>query len=263
MKEATKDSTDYNNLKTVYDQLINSLTQLNKSKSDKITQNEINKQQLLNSRKNITTHSVIDKIREKYTKIDYPEDLPLDKLKKFCEQLELKKSGTKEELINRIELKLKLIDPVLSQTTFLSKSYKGKNSWSLHELENMAEELDIELFEDSSKEEIYTLINDYYLDQEKLMYTISGETNVYSPDQIIDNSQDRKLQIHQKNFQGNTFTVIFKASKKAINDWIKDNKLTIKSLAPVSSKRDFDEYSGESIDTELEEAISMLKKQKL
>lgn len=266
LREATKDSTDYNNLKMVYDQLINSLNNLNNQKADKITQNKINKEKLLDSRKNITTHSVIDKIREKYTKIDYPEDLPLDKLKKFCEQLELKKSGTKEELINRIELKLKLIDPVLTQTTFLSKSYKGKNAWTLQELNDFADELDIEVFEDSTREEIYTLINDYYLDQEKKFYTVTGETNVYSPDRIMDDSQDRRLQIHQKNFQGNTFTVIFKASKKAINNWIKDNKLTIKSLAPVSTKRYFDESNSESssyFDTELEEAISLLKKQKL
>jgi hypothetical protein len=267
LRDATKNSTDYKNLKIVYDQLINSLNQLNNQKADKITQQENQKQRILENRKNFNTHSVIDKIREKYTKIDYPENLPLDKLKKFCEQLELKKSGTKEELINRIELKLKLIDPVLTQTTFLTKSYKGKNSWTLPELENMAEELDIELFEDSTREEIYHLINDYYLDQEKKLYSVSGETNVYSPDRIIDDSQDRKLQIHGKNFQGNNFTVTFKASKKAINDWIKDNKLTIKSLSEVSTKRTFDESESESesnsIDTELEEAISMLKKQKL
>lgn len=267
LRDATKDSSDYKNLKIVYDQLINALNQLNKLKSDKITEKENKKQKLLDSRKNISTHSIIDKIREKYIKIDYPEDLSLDKLKKFCEQLELKKSGTKEELINRIELKLKLIDPVLTQTTFLSKGYKGKNSWSLQELENMADELGIELFEDSSKEEIYNLINDYYLDQQKLLYTVIGETNVYSPDQIMDDSQDRKLQIHQKNFQGNNFVVTFKASKHAINDWIKENKLTIKSLSQVSSKRTHDESEsesvGESIDNELEEAISMLKKQKL
>jgi hypothetical protein len=267
LREATKDSTDYKNLKIVYDQLINSLNQLNNQKADKITQQENDKQKILANRKNIKTHSVIDKIRDKYTSIDYPEDLPLDKLKKFCEQLELKKSGTKEELINRIELKLKLIDPVLTQTTFLSKSYKGKNSWTVQELNDFADELDIELFEDSTKEEIYHLINDYFLNNMKLLYTVSGETNVYSPDRIMDDSQDRKLQIHAKNFQGNNFTITFKASKKAINDWIKDNQLTIKNLSEVSTKRTHDESESESesndLDNDLNEAISMLKKQKL
>jgi hypothetical protein len=268
LREATKGSTNYNNLKTVYDQLMMSTNSFNTTKSDKLSQNEIKKQKMLDSRQHIITHSVIDNIREKYTKIDYPENLPLDKLKKFCEQLELKKSGTKEELIHRIELKLKLIDPVLTQSTFLSKSYKGKNSWTIQELNDFADELEIELFEDSTKEEIYHLINQYFLDQQKLMYTVIGETNVFTPDQIIDDSQERKLQIHAKNFQGNNFTVTFKASKTAINDWITANQLIITSLAPVSTKRSYDTSESESepetklIDSELEAALAFLKKQK-
>lgn len=265
LREATKDSSDYNNLKIVYDQLISSLNDFNKLKMEKITQNTLKKNKIIDNRKNIITDSIIDKIRERYISIDYPEDLPLDKLKNFCEQLELKKSGTKEELINRIELKLKLIDPVFTQTQFLSKSYKGKNSWTLNELETIAEDLDIELLEDSTKEEIYNLINNYFQDQVKLLYTVTGETNVYTPDQIMDDSQLRKLQIHQKNFQGNNFTVVFKASKKAINDWITDNKLTITNLSEISLKRVFDtSYSeSDSIDYELTEAINLLKKQKM
>ena len=217
---------------------------------------------MLSKRQNFNIDSVIDKIREKYISIDYPEDLPLDKLKKFCEQLELNKSGTKSELINRIELKLKLIDPVLTQTTFLSKSYKGKNSWTLQELNDFADELDIELYTDSTKGDIYDLINDYFLDQEKMLYNVTAETNVYTPDHIMDDSVYRKLQIHGKNFQGNTFSVIFKASKKSINDWISDNKITLKSLTPIStsSKRTLNESEH---DSDLNEVITLLKKQKI
>ena len=244
LRETSQDSSDYKNLKIVYDQLISALNNFNKSKTEKIEQNSLKKNKINDNRKHIISYSTIDNIREKYTSIEYPENLPLDKLKKFCEQLELKKSGTKEELINRIELKLKLIDPVFTQTQFSSKSYKGKNSWTLHELETMAEDLDIEFLQDSSKEELYNLINNHFLDQEKLLFTITGETNVYTPDQIIDDSQLRKLQIHGKNFQGNNFTVIFKASKKSINDWITHNKLTITNLSEVlSSKRTFESIS--------------------
>lgn len=99
-----------------------------------------------------------------------------------------------------------------------------------------------------------------------MFYTVTGETNIYTPNHIMDDSQDRKLQIHTKNFQGNNFIVTFKASKQAINDWIKDNKLTIKSLSEVSTKRTHNESESESeseSNTELEEAIRMLKKQKL
>ena len=270
LREITKDSSDYNNLKIVYDQLISALDNFNKSKTEKIEQNLLKKNKINDNRKHIISYSTIDNIREKYTSIEYPENLPLDKLKKFCEQLELKKSGTKEELIHRIELKLKLIDPVFTQTQLLSKSYKGNNSWTLHELETIAEDLDIGFLQDSSKEDLYNLINNHFIDQEKLLFTITGETNVYTPDQIIDDSQLRKLQIHGKNFQGNNFTVIFKASKKAINDWITHNKLTITNLSEVlSSKRTFDvsesesESESESIDSELTEAINLLKKQKL
>lgn len=108
LREATKDSTNYKNLKIVYDQLIKSLNQLNNQKTNNIKQLEDHKQNMLVNRKNINTHSVIDKIRDKYTSIDYPEDLPLDKLKKFCEQLELKKIRNKRRTYQQNRIKIKI-----------------------------------------------------------------------------------------------------------------------------------------------------------
>lgn len=270
MRNTSPDSENYHNMKIIYDQLVSRLSNINNEKEILVQSIKQTKDRINENRKNFKMDSVIDKIREKYEKIDYPEELPLAKLKEFCEKLELKKSGTKEELVNRIELKLQLREePIVTYTQFQSKGYKGKNAWTLQELEDMAEQLDIILYEDSSREDIYQEINEYFIYNEINTFSISGETVVRTPDQIMDDSQEHNIKIISKNFQGNNFTVVFKASKKSIEDWIKHNelKVTITPINKIKRTHSESESDTENEDYEndklLNEVVGMMKKTKL
>jgi hypothetical protein len=270
LKESTGEKQKYLNF--IYNQLLEEMKVINNRKQDKIDSIIIHNELMKTKRNVVNTDSKFQKILEKYEEIDYPEDLSLAKLQKICEELKCKKSGTKQELIHRIEMKLGLIEPVLTRSKFLAKGYKNikgvkKEIWTLPELVEMADELDIDIFEDSTKEEIYEKINDYFISQEydnqNETFTIIGETNEKSPDQIMDSAVENRIVVLGKNFNGNSFKVVFKSTKKIINKWITENEIKAKVYNGEKDKINKRQIKEDPVDIMLNEAINTLKKQKI
>ena len=190
----------YNHLKAMYQEI-------HTTKQENIVKNVNEQKRLLINRKVHDLDSFKNKIKEIYMSKEYPEDWTWEQLRKFCKQLGISSSATfKEELINKLEIYFNIIDKnPISRTEFLSKSYKdkGTGSWTLAELVDIADDLDIEFYEDSTRKELYDLIDKYFVAQEspKRKYTLEDSTtedSTTTEDEAINEALNEAIDMFKK-----------------------------------------------------------------
>lgn len=182
---AMKESPDITEFKDIYNELVELQESIKEYKNSNRLKNSIKLENSMRNRFEQEEDSVKNKIKEKYMTKEYPEDWTLKQLKEFCEKLSISKTATtKDTLIDKLDKYFGIIDPdTLTYHEFLKKSYKGKNSWTLVELEEMADSLDLEFYEDSTREEVYELINEYF-------YAKEPKTKRYISDTKQDDEQN-------------------------------------------------------------------------
>lgn len=198
---AMKEFPEVKEFQDIYNEFIKVQESIKQDKASKRLEKLTKFENSMKNRVKQKEDSVKNKIKEKYMSKEYPEDWTLTQLKEFCEKLNISKNATtKDLLIDKLDKYLGIIDQdILTYHEFLKKSYKGKNSWTLTELEEMAEELDLEFYEDSTREEIYELINEYfYAKEQKTKRPIKETTTQQEDESEIESLLNESIQMMKK-----------------------------------------------------------------